>query len=144
MVMGKTYSTFQVCEALDIEKGRFRQWMMLRHIKPTVEAEGKGTRAEFTAADGVRVEIYKWQIDSGFFRDVAVQFIDGLTDEDLMHKNAVVYAIEFKAGTAKAYPRCFDRIEDAIEHLKSYTWRGVHLLNLKNVRDHVRKSLKDF
>lgn len=71
----KWYSTFQICDELGIEKGRFRQWLNEGFIKPTVKAHGKGTRAVFSETDLKLIKEFRRLVDLGYHRKAAARII---------------------------------------------------------------------
>jgi len=69
--MKTEFSTLDIVKALKIERERLRDWMTRGYVKPSVEAEGQGTRAVFTAHDVYGVALFRRLVESGFSRESA-------------------------------------------------------------------------
>lgn len=74
--MKNEFSTFDVIKALKIPRERLRQWMNLGFIKPTIAADGQGTKAIFTRQDAYRIELFQKLLEIGLQRKLAGQFIE--------------------------------------------------------------------
>lgn len=73
--MRNEYSTLDIVKALEIPRERLRDWMNKGFIKPTIPAEGQGTRAVFTRSDVYAVALFQNLIEVGFKRSQASDFI---------------------------------------------------------------------
>jgi len=69
--MKTDFSTLDIVKALNIERERLRDWMTRGYVKPSVEAEGQGTRAVFTAHDAYGVALFRDLVGRGFSRERA-------------------------------------------------------------------------
>lgn len=71
----KDYSTLEIGKALDIPRERLRDWMDRGFIRPTVPAQGQGTKAVFSTFDVYCVALFMELLESGFSREVAASWI---------------------------------------------------------------------
>ena len=65
------YTSFQICDALEIEKGRFREWLERKYINPHSPADGRGTKNLFQINDVYVVGTFKYLVECGFSREDA-------------------------------------------------------------------------
>lgn len=80
--MKKTFSTLDITKIMNIPRERLRSWMKEEYIKPSVKANGRGTRAEFTKRDVYSVAIFESLLNRGIKRIVASTLINRLLKED--------------------------------------------------------------
>lgn len=141
--MKTTYSTFEICEVLELPYERFRQWQRKGDVTSMVEAQGQGSRAALSRQDAYRIEQYRRLVELGYKRSVAAQFINELKDEDLEKNNYVVYSIEIVDSNAKIFPKFFINKKSTFEFLDSYKWKEVHLINLGNLKNSIDSALAE-
>jgi excisionase family DNA binding protein len=73
------YSTTEVCEALGIKYGRFREWIDRGYITATRRAEGSGDRTLFSRRDVYLVALFNYLIVvEQFEREVAGAWVQGV------------------------------------------------------------------
>jgi hypothetical protein len=65
------FTTFDIIKALGIPRERLQDWINRGFIKPTIPAEGKGTKAIFTRDDIYRIELFQKLIGMGLNRKTA-------------------------------------------------------------------------
>jgi hypothetical protein len=73
-IMRNEFSTFDIVKALGIPRERLKDWMNNGFVKPTVPAEGQGTKAIFTRVDLYLTELFRDLLNKGFKRDRAADF----------------------------------------------------------------------
>ena len=91
--MQNEFTTFDIIKALEIPRERLREWMKLGFIKPTQEADGKGTKAIFTKQDCYRVELFRQLLQMGLQRKLASQFIESYNEPRGKHKWGESYLV---------------------------------------------------
>ena len=69
--MRDEFSTLDIVKALKIPRERLRDWMNQGFVKPTIPAEGQGTKAVFTRTDVYLLALFRHLVNSGFKRDMA-------------------------------------------------------------------------
>jgi hypothetical protein len=69
--MREEFSTLDIVKALNIPRGRLRQWMDLGFIKPAYPSEMQGSKAIFTRYDVYGVGLFDDLLSKGFKRDMA-------------------------------------------------------------------------
>lgn len=74
--MRDEFSTLDIVKALGIERERLREWMNRSFVKPTISAQGQGTKALFSRRDVYRVELFRQLLEEGFDRDQGRIFVD--------------------------------------------------------------------
>jgi hypothetical protein len=85
--MKSAFSTLDIVKAFPkIQRERLRDWMNRGFIKPSVSANGQGTKASFTLQDVYGIALFQSLIDAGFNRSVASSFVKGFMMEE---KNAL-------------------------------------------------------
>lgn len=80
--MKKNFSTLDITKLLKIPRERLRSWMKEDYIKPSVQAKGKGTRAEFTKRDLYLVAVFESLLNRGIKRSTASSLLNRLLKED--------------------------------------------------------------
>ena len=80
--MKNEFSTLDIVKALKIPRERLRDWMNRSFIKPSVPAEGQGTKAIFTLQDGYGVKLFQALIENGFSREAASSFVKKFMDPE--------------------------------------------------------------
>ena len=66
-------STFDVMNVLGVKRECLRAWMSEGFITPSKQAEGQGTKAEFSLLDLCNVAKFQMLIDMGYKRSVAAR-----------------------------------------------------------------------
>lgn len=74
--MRDEFSTLDIVKALGIPRERLREWMTRSFIKPTISAQGQGTKASFSRLDVYCVELFRQLVEEGFDRDKSRMFVD--------------------------------------------------------------------
>ena len=74
------FTTFDIIKALGIPRERLQDWINRGFVKPSVPAEGKGTKAIFTRGDVYAVALFKSLLKIGFKRDEASKFINHIVE----------------------------------------------------------------
>jgi DNA-binding transcriptional MerR regulator len=69
--MKDNFSTFDVLKIFKISRPRLREWMVRGFIKPTIPANGQGTKALFTKEDIYKIALFIRLIKVGFKRKQA-------------------------------------------------------------------------
>jgi len=67
------FSTLDVQKILKINQERFKQWVNMGFIKPTLMASGQGSRASFTREDVYKVAFLNLLINGGWKRKAAAK-----------------------------------------------------------------------
>jgi hypothetical protein len=62
------FTTFDIIKALGIPRERLQDWINRDFIKPTIPAEGRGTKAIFTRSDVYKIMLFQKLIGMGFNR----------------------------------------------------------------------------
>jgi len=78
--MRNEFSTFDIVKALGIPRERLKDWMNNGFVKPTIPAEGQGTKAIFTRVDLYLTELFRDLLNKGFKRGIAADFIRKISD----------------------------------------------------------------
>jgi hypothetical protein len=76
--MQDDFSTLDICKALKIERERLRSWIKKDFIKPSIPAEGAGTRASFTRLDVYKIAVFKALLEKGQSRTSATYMTNNL------------------------------------------------------------------
>ena len=69
--MRNEFSTLDIVKTLEIPRERLRSWMKEGFVRPSVPAEGQGTKAVFSRHDVYAVSLFKDLLGAGFRRDIA-------------------------------------------------------------------------
>ncbi len=77
--MQNDFSTIDIQRALKIPRERFRQWIDMGFVKPSVPAAGAGTRASFKRTDVYCIAVFEYLIMRGFKRGIAARFVETLS-----------------------------------------------------------------
>lgn len=75
------YHSTQICKALKIKRERFRDWIKVGDLTPTIPAEGQGTKAEYSLHDVVMIAFFMKMVDRGFKRELAKKYVDAFEKE---------------------------------------------------------------
>jgi DNA-binding transcriptional MerR regulator len=99
------FSTLDIVKALDIPRERLREWLVRGYVRPSVSAEGQGTRAIFTRTDVYTVALFRRLLEIGFRREEAGKFVRKFQEreKDAPEQQRTVYLI-FRVG-GKGGPR---------------------------------------
>jgi len=156
--MKNDFSTIDIQNALKIPRERFRQWLDMGFVKPSIPAAGPGTRASFTRTDVYRVEIFIYLITRGFKRNIAARFIEGLTSEEyfdcdyflLRRESAAMigfvclksryWLVDLDQGTLYRADDAEKKRENAA-FKPTEEWNDMFILNFKNLRELVDRKL---
>jgi DNA-binding transcriptional MerR regulator len=101
--MKDEFTTFDIIKALKIPRERLREWMKLGFIKPTIAADGQGTKALFSRQDAYRVELFRRLIQIGLQRKLAAQFIESYNEPRGNHRWGESYLC-IRLGARKTKP----------------------------------------
>lgn len=119
------FSTFDIQRINEIPRERLRDWLTKGFIKPTYEAQGKGTRASFTKNDLYCIEMFKRLLKAGIHRENAAKYYDDtrrvLNTETDYIPAYIVLRIDSTTGNIEpeAYPLAFEGADDMIISLKT-------------------------
>ena len=91
--MKDEFTTFDIIKALKIPRERLREWMKLGFIKPTIDADGQGTKSIFTRQDTYRVELFSQLLKMGFQRKLASKFIESYSEPRGKHRWGQSYLV---------------------------------------------------
>lgn len=147
--MKTTFSTFEIMKALGIPRERLREWMKRDFIKPTISADGQGTRAVFSRQDAYGVELFRQLLERGLARDKArlfVKFFHDKVKEDIARNNyLIIRQGKLKPSQkfgSKTQDTAFFAGDDEVVRLDigstdirgemyDENWRFIHVINLK-------------
>lgn len=62
-------------ELLDVKRERLREWMNQGFVRPTIAADGPGTKAIFTLVDLYQIAVFKKLVESGMNRRKAFAWV---------------------------------------------------------------------
>lgn len=82
--MRDDFSTLDIVAALGIPRERLRDWMNRGFVKPSIPAEGQGTRAVFTRHDIYRVALFAELTQRGFKRENAAGFVREMKKQKIL------------------------------------------------------------
>jgi len=150
--MKNTFSTFEIIKVLGIPRERLREWLKRDFIKPTISADGQGTKAVFTRQDVYGIELFRQLLERGLARDKArifVKFFHDKMKEDIA-RNTYLIIRQGKLKPARKFgPETQDTAffagDDEVIRLdigstdirgKIYddNWQFIHVMNLKFLR----------
>jgi len=83
--MRDEFSTLDIVKTLGIPRERLRDWINKGFVRPTVPAEGQGTKAMFTRGDVYGVKLFHILIQSGLRRENAAFIVDSLRETKVLH-----------------------------------------------------------
>jgi MerR HTH family regulatory protein len=75
--MIKGYSTIEIQKALNIPRERFRSWDKEGYVRPTIAAQGQGTKAVYTLDRVYCVALFLSLLNRGFSRKVSSDLVEG-------------------------------------------------------------------
>jgi len=114
------FTTFDIIKALGIPRERLQDWINRDFIKPTIPAEGQGTKAIFTIADVYCIALFSDFLTVGFNRKTASTLSKNLRKYFEIDRKMgyLCIRISIKGGTRRAF---------------TFSWseEKVGLLNLK-------------
>jgi hypothetical protein len=156
--MKNDFSTIDIQRALKIPRERFRQWLDMGFIKPSVQAAGAGTRASFTRTDVYRIAVFDYLITRGFKRGIAARFVEmfGRNAEDSESNYLLLRRESGKTGFIVLTSRhwqadleggTFYPAQDAEMKREnsafrpSESWDDIFIVNFAKIRTQVDRSL---
>lgn len=89
-------TTFQIQKRLGINRNRQKEWFG-KYIKPTVEADGQGTRNVLSRFDLCKMLLFKELVEHGFTRDKAGKRINILKPHILEAEGKIIDDLKFVA-----------------------------------------------
>ena len=75
----KDYTTTDITRAIGIPRERLKDWMTLGFVKPTIPAEGAGTKAVFRIEDLYGLQLFQHLLSNGFKRKEAAEIVSNLS-----------------------------------------------------------------
>lgn len=160
--MRDDFSTLDIVRALGIPRGRLREWVDLGFIKPSVMAEGQGTKAVFTRHEVYGVAIFRLLVGLGFTRPLAASYTEKFIDEMRTNPKRNPTRLVFKSWrheneifvSSFNYSGKFDRfyLETAeVAELREldmipstipeYDWETAFIVNFEHIRAEVDSAL---
>lgn len=84
----KVYTTFQICDELDLAKESIREWIGRKFIEPSIQmAQGRGTKSLFSQEDFDQIKIFIKLLRFGFSRkkasELSKKIASGATEIEL-------------------------------------------------------------
>lgn len=64
------YSTLTVCKILDMDRERFRPWLLNDYFQPTLASSGRGSKVGFSLSDVYGIALFKLLVDMGIKREI--------------------------------------------------------------------------
>jgi hypothetical protein len=156
--MKTEFSTFDIIKALGIPRERLRQWQVRSFIKPTIPAEGQGTKAVFTLLDVYGVALFRSLLENGFSRamagDYVKQFIaqeEGEPDhqktayilfrESVKNGEKVISVLTFARGDWKIDLETSAVEWNEIKIEADKYWRTIYIVNFETLRNEIDAAL---
>ena len=68
MLSQETFSSFQVCKGLKINRPTLQDWLSRGFIKPEIQAKGRGTKNAFSEDNLYQIELFRQLTVRGFSR----------------------------------------------------------------------------
>jgi len=143
--MKEEFSTFDVCEALNIPRERLRDWMVRGFVVPSVQADGAGTRALFDRIDVYLVSLFENLIEGGFPRKTASLFVEYIRiDKSTRSKLPKIDFIIAKRNSKNTWEvRWVSGSLPITENTKKADgWMQLTICNFKKIREEVDRRLK--
>jgi hypothetical protein len=142
----REFSTFDVLKILDIKRERLREWVNQGFIKPTVSAEGQGTKAVFKILDIYKIAVFKKLVEAGINRKKAADLINTNpiinSLEEVRNMNFILVLDEENGGAWTSYfePNlpAFKKEKDISE---DSNWNIGILINFKKLRAEIQSSI---
>jgi len=69
------YSTLYVCKILNMDRERFRAWLLQEYFRPTLPSLGRGTRVGFSRSDIYGIALFKLLVEIGIKREVVSDLV---------------------------------------------------------------------
>ena len=137
----QTFSTFEICEALEIPHERLRQWLKLGFIIPLIPAQGQGTRAEFSKADVYGIALFNELVGFGWKREVAARCFKGYVKLDKFDKWEFI-GLVMKKGR-EPFLINYEDIDTLLTVMKSHAddWHQIHVINFGILKEAVDEKL---
>ena len=162
MKQQKTFSSFEICKGLEINRPTLQDWLSRGFVKPAIEAKGRGTKNVFSIDNLYQIELFRQLVARGFNRMECSQWIQYLSLEGIreFHMHPEMYSKAFPnidfykqdefshtpflmiTRRGSEYNRSltsFNQLmEDRGEDLKGVD--EIHLINLNSVIEKVEKA----
>jgi hypothetical protein len=68
MLSQETFSSFQICKGLKINRPTLQDWLSRGFIKPEIQAKGRGTKNAFSEDNLYQIELFRQLTVRGFSR----------------------------------------------------------------------------
>jgi len=145
-----TFSTFEVLKALNLKRGRLREWMDRGFIKPSHPSSGQGKKALFTRIDVYCVALLDSLISKGFKRENAGKLVKGFLAYhphkwDYDRITYIIFTMDVENGKDVILPFSFQKgwVEGApFSFLKTFEdYEHGHIVNFEKIRTKVDLQL---
>ena len=73
--MREKLTSFEVSKGLNIPYGRLREWIVRKHIEPSVQAKGQGSKAHFSRLDVYLIKLFESLLNCGISRGKAAKCV---------------------------------------------------------------------
>ena len=129
---------------LNVKRERLREWVNQGFTKPTVAAQGAGTKAEFSIMDVYRIAVFKRLVEAGVNRRRAALWVNTnprLNDVKEVEELTYILVVEEKhEGKWFSYlgQGPWNIANDLQE---SEAWDVGVVINFRNIRNDVKKSI---
>ncbi len=80
MTEEKTYSSFEIMRALDIQKEKFRDWVNSGFVRASIPSPGRGQAARYTLEDIYSLALFIELLTHGFPRAMAATWVNRFRD----------------------------------------------------------------
>lgn len=167
--MIKGYSTLQIQKALNIPRERFRSWDKEGYVRPTIAAQGQGTKAIYTLDRVYCVALFQSLLNRGFSRKISSDLVEGFwlvsfdtrknpvppetdvhfiaygfytDDEDEIPTTNITRFIGASTGEwlKKRYLAALNHLVDSALR-ENKPWKHIHVVNVRNIMEEVRSAL---
>lgn len=163
------FSTLDIGRALGLERERLREWMVRGFLKPTVSAEGQGTKAVFSRTDAYGVALFLRLLEIGFRREQAGEFVREFMAREKNESKRTQYLIfrstkngtllinlapgEYKINLETGFPEWpvggSEKAKEAMSRLVQRVrpgwtdeWEEIHTINLNSLYMRVDAALE--
>ena len=147
--MRESLTSFEVSKGLDIPYGRLREWIVRKHIEPSVQAKGQGSKAHFSRVDVYLIKLFESLLNCGISREKAAKCVNNtrtvaqISPEDF---NKCVYVVLYRQNDGN-YQSAFIPYNEFKMSLSGKTVDGkramfddaivVNFSNIRNAVDHL-------
>jgi hypothetical protein len=153
------FSTGDVVKILDIPRERFREWIVRKFIKPSIQApDGYKSRAIFSLVDVYGAGIFKHLLSKGFNRDRSAKYVEGFVKyEELKEANYILFrqcknqiditafgegewSIDLKTGNLKnEHATIVNKYHT--KKLSQKTWESIFIINFQLIKKKIDDAI---